>query len=286
MVKNKSCPDCEAAVHWTHDRCVVCGHAFDPPIIRMIDTDAEREALDGRYAAARAEFQATCGASHVGKVEADLRYLSRAVINLPADRLHALLMADSALYSNYHLSIDAETRMAAAMGDDVNRCKVDSAIFGNLGKNIRFAALSLDARGAVNYGSCGLVVRDITCQRRATTMEENSFKFYERHALGPLFARLPPGFRARWEDRHKLAIAKLAGRLVENEGDLASILLCNGADRHADDFVEVHIYGPLNHECIEQLWLPRPEDVCDDEKPFIELIAATAARRQINVARP
>ena len=64
---------------------------------------------------------------------------------------------------------------------------------------------------------------------------------------------LPQGFRARWEDRQKLCVAKLAGKLTSGTtpAEFSRILLGQGATPEQDEFVEVHIWGPLTRRTFD-----------------------------------
>jgi hypothetical protein len=67
---------------------------------------------------------------------------------------------------------------------------------------------------------------------------------------------LPPGFRATWQERHILCMAKLASQL--NSGtqrqEYGKILLTANKNPQIQEFVEVHVWGPmtiLTVECVK-----------------------------------
>jgi hypothetical protein len=91
----------------------------------------------------------------------------------------------------------------------------------------------------------------------------NSFVFVEKHELIP-GKELPKGRRSTWEDRHKLALAKLAHRVSPEASDkeYAGILLFSEGNYKTDNFIEIHIYGPFDAQAIEAV---RGSSTSDDE---------------------
>ena len=127
-------------------------------------------------------------------------------------------------------------------------------LFGTYGEDIRFAALSINGLGLRSYGAYGLVLRDVAVAKRASLLEENAYNFVKRHHLDPS-SPIPEGYRSSWDNRHELAIAKLADVIGPDTAAAAyaGILLANGIDRAADDFIEVHIFGPFNINAVESV---------------------------------
>ena len=124
-------------------------------------------------------------------------------------------------------------------------------------KNIRFAALSLDGKGLIDYGSCCLVLKDSAIATRATVFEENSFTFCQKYKV-VAGQEIPTGFRATWANRYNLAIAKLGNNLTKTTppSDFSNILLSKNDD--GGDFIEVHIYGPIHRKAISRLVVKKP----------------------------
>src|SRR6185295_8909257 len=89
---------------------------------------------------------------------------------------------------------------------------------------------------------------------RATVFEENSATFLKRHAYEP-----PIGHRAAWGERGKLCVAKLAARIGPGtpEAQFPGILVRTGATSAEDDFVEVHIWGPMSLRTVERIVVTR-----------------------------
>ncbi len=67
---------------------------------------------------------------------------------------------------------------------------------------------------------------------------------------------LPPGHLTDWQNRNKLAVAKLATHLPEsppNQEEIAEILIDQGATTEDDRFIELHIFGPMTVLTIEKV---------------------------------
>jgi hypothetical protein len=186
-----------------------------------------------------------------------IRTESRAVVNLWPSLLAEFLRDGKALYSNYVLQVEAEARIAASMEDDRRRRGVEGVLFGSIAPQIRYAALTLDNRGLVSYGKCSMHLSNIAVSSRATVLEENSFDFVERKKIRP-GKPIPAGHRALWDQRDKLAIAKLGGDLKPEatRDDDARLLLYSDGDRTKDRFMEVHVYGAFNWQAVESLTIP------------------------------
>jgi hypothetical protein len=97
--------------------------------------------------------------------------------------------------------------------------------------------LSLDGLGLSHYGDCALVLRESMIAHRASVFEENSSIFARRWG----YEALPPGYRAVWKNRGRVAVAKLADgiEVSSSEKDFPNLLLRCGAVPGEDHFVEV-----------------------------------------------
>ena len=132
--------------------------------------------------------------------------------------------------------------------------------FRNYEQYIHFAVLSLDGRGAASWGDCALTLRDELIEDRASVFEENCLYFC-RKQLATFDDSVAPGNRALWKDRHRLAAAKLGSHLraSTNPTDYPGILLSSSRKDHGEDFVEVHIYGPVHRRTVEHLVVKQPK---------------------------
>jgi len=69
----------------------------------------------------------------------------------------------------------------------------------------------------------------------------------------PVTEELPSGYRVLWCDRGRLAVAKPATVVDPNtvEADFPALLLREGLQPEDDQFLEVHVYGPISIHTVE-----------------------------------
>jgi hypothetical protein len=243
------CSNCKKSISETDDRCPKCGADVGFPNVRA--AAAELPDLDKRYEAAVASARKQGNSDVLNKFEERMKATS-AVISVKLGFLHFFVADDKQLYTTYQLGVRAQTRKAAAAEDDRYRIAVEGMIFGSYGEKIRYAALSLDGRGP-SYGDYSFRLEEIAVKDRASLLEENSYDFVEHHKLKK--GRIPPGYRSVWPERHKLAVAKVAAHVSSTtiEEDYPQVLLPAATDRSSDEFIEVHIFGPLDISAIESI---------------------------------
>jgi len=225
----------------------ICGRPGIFWNVRQADDDTERAALQGRYDIAKADALSR-GVDLIVEDFENAVSKSVAVIARSETELHRLASSSRQLYGTYYQQIEAGLRLPDGNEWDMAREITDSILFPNYKQKIRFAALSLDGRGLSNYGSCSLVLRDDMIAHRSSVFDQNSVLFMERH--GVTVSRrpnVPKGFKATWDERHKVCIAKLAGRIDSrtNPNQYSRLLLKQGITPEDDEFVEVHIFGPI-----------------------------------------
>src|SRR5258708_40186632 len=109
----------------------------------------------------------------------------------------------------------SKMRIRAGKQWDVLRVVADTALFGERVKEeIRFAALTLDGEGLTNYGNCSIVLKEEMIVHRASVFHENSVMFMKHRDIRITDAHdLPRGYRAPWNQRHQIGVAKLGGHL-------------------------------------------------------------------------
>lgn len=196
---------------------------------------------------------------------------SDAISNRTFAEVQRLAFSDDEVFATYYQRIKGGLHLPGGDDWDALRAMADTAIFGDAGKeHVRFAALSITGCGLTNYGECSLVWREDMIAHRASVFEENTAVFYQRHGIaGSKTAGVPPGYRATWSERGKLAAIKASGTpaALASTG-FADLLLAPASGRSGDDqFVEAHIWGPLTARSLQtvrvQAWNPDlpPSDV-------------------------
>lgn len=241
------CPHCKINIPPWADVCPHCGKSLSPPNVRVAKGTEERAALEQRYRSAKADSAARGDSKALDDFEAALEN-SVAVIARPVRVLQQMVERDNAIYGTFYQMVEAE--LIFPTDDKWTRAReiADTILFPYYKSHVRFAALSMDGLGLVNYGECSVILRADMVSHRATVFEENSTLFMKHHRIKASEPEnLPRGYRAAWEDRAKLCVAKLAAKI--NSRTLANeypgILLNQGATTEDDEFVEVHVWGPM-----------------------------------------
>lgn len=247
-----TCTDCGFENPLANEHCSCCGMFLGFPNVNDCSRKEELKALAKRYKE-RVESAAQKGFDDK-RIEFEKAVKkSAAVINVEPDYLQLLMLWKNSLYSTYQLQIEGETRDLAPMEFEKERLGVEGTLFGSYGKNIRYAALSLDGSGLKSYGPFTIIFSDTAIKKRATLLEENSFHFVKNQNI-LAGGKIPRGYRALWKDRHKLAITKLLEKIILTENEnYAAVVMDSTGDRKTDGFIEVHIYGKLNSASIEAI---------------------------------
>ncbi|HEV2988518.1 MAG TPA: hypothetical protein VG759_08755 [Candidatus Angelobacter sp.] len=246
------CGRCGSNIPESNDRCPTCGEHAGFPNIREVDSQEEQEALTRRYDAMVAKHRSDGTSDVLDSFEEALEN-SVAVVACDLHFARQLMTSSKTLYNNYYMGVTANIRKPATLEDDRNRRVADSILFNGYAQEIVFAALSLTGLGLSSYGRYFMTLRDITIANRATVLEENSFTFVQKHCK--VLERPPLGYRATWPNRHKLGVAKLGTKITAStqNAHFASMVLSDGGERQAAEFIEVHIYGPFDGNAVESV---------------------------------
>jgi hypothetical protein len=277
------CPDCGNEIQQPAERCPHCGRPGYFWNVLAAEESAERAALERRYKAAKREA-ASRGADGPLQDFENAIASSKAVIARSEGEVLRLATSTRQLYSTYYQLIEAGLRLPEGDQWDVLRELADTLLFPGYKKEMRFAALSLDGVGLSNYGSCSIVLRDNMISHRASVFEENSAVFMERRKIK--FSRkpnLPKGFRATWDNRAQLCVAKLSRQIDSTTGSdkYSGLLIKQGATSEDDEFVEVHIWGPMTVLTMEQVIVTTPK--ASKRATITRAIKATLAKHKVQV---
>ncbi len=262
-MRTNQCDRCSSHIPAHVDRCPVCQNDVGYPNVRAAEAPPERAALDARLLAAEQDAIARGFEAVLAQFRARVRH-SQAVICRGLGPLQAMVSSDKLLYVTFAQLVYAGSRLPEDNEFDRFRLVVDNHLFPYYHDQICFAALALDGRGLTSYGAYSVALKDSTIERRASVFEENSFNFYRQRSVETT-RELPPGHRAPWPERDRLAAAKLHGELDPSTpvSDFAGILLKSNGETGTDSFIEVHVYGPIHRRGIERVQGPKPKHRAD-----------------------
>jgi hypothetical protein len=240
-----TCQACGAPILPHEDRCHVCGADVGFPNIRAAELPTEQAALASRVSSA----QVSATARGILPVLEDFVHavatMSRAVLARSLGQLDAFIKSENLLYVSFHNQVRAGSRIPEDDHWDRGRTAAESTVHPIYHEKINYAALSLDGFGVQWWGKYSILLKEVHIARRTSVFEENPFLFCERHRI--IAGRpTPPGYRASWNHRGKLAMAKLVEKLsrTTRPEDYPAILLSQGTSKGNADFIECHIYGP------------------------------------------
>lgn len=223
---------------------------------------AECVALNARYQSAlrRAKRRGALRAVEAFEVAAQG---SKAVMARPYRELDRLASSNKELFSTYYNLVRSEVRLPHGNEWDELRAVADEELFPGYREHIQFAALCLDGAGLPYYGDCSFVFRESMIAHRASVYEENWAAFLKKRALKKIAKptyQPPPGHRATWIERAKLAVAKHGSEIAAaaTPEQFVGILLGPGATPEEDRFIEVHIWGPMSIRTVETVLLTPP----------------------------
>lgn len=161
---------------------------------------------------------------------------------------------------------------------------VDELLFPEYSKQISFAMLSFDLASNEYYGDFAVLIDSKAISSRATVFEENSFGFIEKNGF-TLAEQIPPGHRAVWEQRGKLAATKLVAKFSKTmtNAEMKQLLVQSASENGSDgDFVEVHIYGGLLAAAIEAIVPSKKID--SSEKHLVRRLVREASLKGIELS--
>lgn len=253
------CSNCGGEVPLNATQCPDCGEFVGFPNVRYASASGEITALDSRAARAYRELEASGQAELGRKFETTVTSGSKAAL---CRTLHAMLLmtaSEEDFCVPYYTLV--EVGMRKARGDALSRLRpiVDEAYFPGYYRNIRFAALTIDDRGLRSYGPCTLILRSDLIAKRSSVFDGNTLirLLREDPPLSKLTA-LPPGHRAPWPQRGKLALSAFGGELTSGSTpeSFPHMLLKASTDTADDEFIEVHIWGSITPRAVESVELP------------------------------
>lgn len=241
--------------------CPACGTDGGAPNVRLANKEDEVVELEMRYSRARIAAADVNAAENFDAL-VELVSESDAVICMPSVRLLDLLR-ETSLLSTFGLQLEGESRVPQDNRFDNFRESVESALFPNFSKEIRFAALTIRDIGQTSYGACSVILRKSAIAGRSSVFEYPLFVFAKQTGQ-EVGQPIRPGHRASWSNRAKLVAAKFGAKCAAlNREALAELLLPAPTDT-LSDCVEVHIFQSINRHSIAHVTLTKPIEDIDE----------------------
>ena len=257
-----ACKHCGSPIAAEKRNCESCGEDNGYPNVRIADSPQERTILKQRLNDAEISTAARRCKDVLDRFGTVILG-SRAVISRSLAVVQDLIGNDRRSYTSYQRQLASGARVAEENEFDRIRTQVEAALFPNFHAEVVFGFLSLDHAPLGGYGAYSMVLKEDMISHRATVFEENLVVLSKRLRL-ILSDPIPPGYRAKWEHRDILAKAKLHGELESgmSDSDFSRILVNDRGGTGDSDFIEVHIFGPINRYTIDRVvgHLPKPRE--------------------------
>jgi hypothetical protein len=247
----EKCDVCDTPFSLAGTVCDVCQKPIGFPNVRL--AIKESAALGKRY---QMELESVI-ARNLQEVARDFETAvdkANVVIVRPFIDMICLIQNENKLISTFHQQVASGSRLAENNYFDPKRDGIESIIHPLYYDKIHYAALSLDFIGAKNYGEAHITLHNKYIESRTTFLEENSFNLVKKLQI-KVGEVLPPGYRASWLDRGKLALCKYHANLNKNENEIIDFQNVLLVESDNPDFIEAHIYGSIHMRCIEAVTL-------------------------------
>lgn len=241
--------------------CPACGTDGGAPNVRLANKEDEVVQLEMRYSKARVEAADVNAEEHFDML-VTLASESDAVICMPSVRLLDLLR-ETSLLSTFGLQLEGESRIPQDNRFDSFRESVESALFPNFSKHIRFAALTISDVGQTAYGACSVLLKKSAIAGRTSVFEYPLFEFAVKTGQ-QVGQPIRPGHRASWANRAKLVASKFGAKCAGmGYEEMVDLILPKPTDT-LSDCVEVHIFQSINRHSISHVTLTSPVEPVDE----------------------
>jgi hypothetical protein len=248
----------------------VCPHCGRPVAgyPNVIDALAERKDLEARFEDARSRYGVSDTAVAVVGGVTDSAEIAMRRLDV---HIGLMLMLETL---PTHLKLFDLGLRAYRYNDEWEplRAKAGVDIHGGYASQIHFAALAPVGRSVPErYGEFELVFRDDMISHRTTFFQENSARWWYRNVAAAPQSPIPKGYRSLWEDRTKLAIAKLADRLQPPpDAAMVAELLLDPDAPDGGDYVEAHICGSISLRSFKRIKVKRDDITRKNELAILD----------------
>ncbi len=250
-----NCTHCNHGVPPDMSFCPHCGQPGIFPNVVAASDPVQINALNSRYTIAQKDATARGVAQALGQFEAAVAG-SRAVRNVGELELR-IWATESAMVSTFERMQASEAKWMALDEWTRPRLAAGALLFPGYQQDIRFGAIALGPNplGVENYGHFTIELKESMIAPRSSVFITNSARIVRDAGVAPGAQLGMPGDRANWQERAKLAVVKCAAVITKGTAtaDFPGILLTEGANSAADEFIELHIFRPMTIKTVERV---------------------------------
>ncbi len=245
-------PDCQAENERNADICRECGHSLGFVNVNLLSDPYFQTGLAERYKVVMAGVQV----AEVQRFEAVIDQEGKAVINMSSELLY-LMVNENENYLSYQRGVEQGKIIKRTFQHDRFQCIVESAFYGFDGRNLVYAALSLDDNGVSSYGNVSVVLKTRNIEKRSTFFERDTFLLFDDLVEKGWKVKeiIPAGHCGTWNERDKIAAIKHGAEIQEGHqtADFVAIIMKNGDEKTCDEFIELHIFNTVTPKNFEKI---------------------------------
>ncbi len=247
------CWHCGAENRRNEVYCPKCRFPLGPLNVNLLSDPYFGAGLDRRYADVQETVAQNGKLAAVEAFEAEIVAAAQAVINMDA-RLLFHLVNESDVYLSYQQGVEQNKRRVLEFEDDVQRCVVETSFYaGYTGRNVVYAAMSLDDDGVRSYGDVSVVLRTDDIEQVTTVFEKDTIVLFNELTDAGWRAGtiMPAGYCGVWSNRGVLAVVKHGAQVAQAKKTpkTATLVLHSDGKKQNDEYIELHIFNgvtPLN----------------------------------------
>lgn len=244
--------------------CVGCGESLGPVNVNIVSDIYFQEGLKKRYAAVLEEVSKRDKLAEVQQLEEAVEQKGQAVINMRLEVLFKVVNENEA-YLSYQRGVEQGKVHARAFNEEISQCVIEGVLYGVSGKDVVYAALSLDDNGVNFYGDVSVVLKTQQIARRTTVFEKDTFPLYNELIESGWKPNkiIPSGHCGTWTERAVVVLIKHSIAVAEMKSlpDFARLILKSDDKDYYDDFIELHIWGNITKLNIEKVTLHKKASI-------------------------
>jgi hypothetical protein len=261
---NLTCKDCQTP-NLRHARtCRACGESLGAVNVNIVSDIYFQEGLKKRYAAVLKEVSKRDKLAEVQRLEEAVEQKGQAVINMPLEILFKVVNESDA-YLSYQRGVEQGKIYARAFNEEIFQCVIEGVLYGVSGKDVVYAALSLDDNGVSFYGDVSVVLKTQQIARRTTVFEKDTFPLYNELIESGWKPNkiIPSGHCGTWRERAVVVLIKHSIAVAEMKSlpDFARLILKSDDKDYDDDFIELHIWGNITKLNLEKVTLHKKASI-------------------------
>lgn len=260
----KKCPECKLEYPTDAKRCTTCGRPAPSkgfPNVLLAQKTKEKEELNRLYDEAIKDSTSAGSIARVREFEKRVQTDARLITACRFKKFFDIGDQEQGIFPTFQQLHHAELVFA---GDDPNnnvRQIAEEATLPGCSRRITFAVLAIDEVGLSHYGNYSLIWQLEMVVHRTTLFIANCLTWRQENGM-TLDSAAPPGNRATWEERHRLAVIKCAPQITSRTkpSSFPRILVRNRSKKDLYDvFIEGHIWGFLTRMSLMKVICTSPE---------------------------